>query len=41
MDRDKNETEMAENPYVIATPMQDVMRNSTIGKRSFNGNSFM
>jgi hypothetical protein len=40
VDRDRNETEMAENPFVIATPMQDIMRNSIIGNKSFNGSIY-
>lgn len=38
VDRDKNETEMAENPYLIATPMQDVLRTSMT--RSLNASTF-
>jgi hypothetical protein len=37
VDRDRMETEMAENPLLVATPTQDIMKDSWIG-RSFKQN---
>lgn len=33
VDRDKMETEIAENPMFVATPAQDVMKDSWVGKQ--------
>ena len=32
MDRDKQETEMAENPHLVATPHSDILRDSYIAR---------